>query len=73
MHGCSLKTENLKKKMGDFREFPGGLVVKTQHCHCYRLRYCGSSGSVPDLETSGHRHDQKKERGRDFNQSIIWL
>ena len=39
--GSALKSK--KKKV--FREFPGGLVARTQHIHCY------GSGSIPDLGT----------------------
>ena len=33
----------LKRKKVLFREFPGGLVVRTQHFHCY------GPGSIPGL------------------------
>ena len=53
------ESENRYKKIGE-REFPGGLVVRTQHFHCH------GPGSIADQGTEilqvTCRSQEKKER-----------
>ena len=49
--------EKYKSKSVHYREFPGGLVVRIQHCHC-----CGP-GSIPGQGTpTSHVAQPKKKK-----------
>ena len=55
-------------KTQDFREFPGGLVVRIQCFHCRGLGSVpGQGNEIPQAVRRGQKKEKKKKKTQDFD------